>query len=123
LYTYENLKEEFKDEVTMLFNTFFHELCHINVNFHTRKIFDEDIINKCSVLPKNLYLISIIMWQEYYAYRKSTERFPHGDLMFTQLEETSEWAYKEVVKLPGKLFCNDTLLLLSANLELYHPSS
>lgn len=102
LYTSEALKEEFKEEVTMLFNTFFHELCHINDDYHTKEIFDNNEINSCPVIPRNLYPISIGMWKEYYAYRKSAERFPYGDLMVSHLEETSDWAYKEVVRLQKK---------------------
>lgn len=102
LYNSEALKEKLKDEVTMLFNIFFHELCHVNDDYHTKKVFDNDVINKCTVMPRNLYLISIGMWKEYYAYRKSAERFSYGDLMFSHLEETSEWAYKEIVRLQEK---------------------
>ncbi|MFB7140957.1 hypothetical protein ACFCYN_14995 [Gottfriedia sp. NPDC056225] len=109
LYSYQALKEEFQDEVTMLFNTFFHELCHINDDYHTKKLFDKDEIEKCTIIPRNLYPFSIGMWKEYYAYRKAAERFPYGDLLFSHLDETSLWAYKEVVTLHEKYVQDDNM--------------
>jgi len=39
LYLAEELKDENKDNITMLFNNFFHEFCHINDDYHTRELF------------------------------------------------------------------------------------
>lgn len=76
LYNYEALQKEHPKEAMMLLNTFFHELCHINDDYHTQELFREDEINKLSILPRNLFPISISIWKEYYAYRKAAERFP-----------------------------------------------
>lgn len=103
LYTSEQLKETLpENDIKMLFNIFFHELCHINDDYHMKELFDIDVINNCTVLPRNLYPISIYMWREYYAYRKSAEKFPYGDLMLSHLKETSEWVYKQIVNLHEK---------------------
>ncbi|UDW08391.1 hypothetical protein FHP23_010540 [Bacillus cereus] len=109
LYLAEELKDENKDNITMMFNIFYHELCHINDDYHTKRLFIKDEINELSVIPRNLYPISIGMWKEYYAYRKSAERYPYGDLMFSHLEETTEWAYKEVVKLQERYKKDDNM--------------
>ncbi|GAB6432504.1 hypothetical protein bcgnr5372_48520 [Bacillus luti] len=109
LYLAEELEEEHKENIIMLFNIFFHELCHINDDYHTKELFSHNKINELPVIPRNLYPISIGMWKEYYAYRKSSERYPYGDLMYSHLEETAEWAYKEVVKLQEKYKKDDNM--------------
>lgn len=106
LYNYEALKKEFPEESMMVLNTFYHELCHINDDYQTQELFRKDEIFKLSILPRNLFLISIGMWKEYYAYRKAAERFPYGDLMINHFQETYKWAHNAVADLQDK-FHND----------------
>jgi hypothetical protein len=102
LYTSCSFGDELKSEVTMLFNTFFHELSHINDEYHTRKVISIKDIDECSILPRNLYPISLGMWKEYYAYRKAAIRFPYGDLQISHLFDTLNWILEEVSKLKTK---------------------
>lgn len=109
LYTSSNFGEEFKDEIAMLYNTFFHELCHINDDYQTREIITNEDINKCSIIPRNLYPISFHMWKEYYAYRKSAIRYPYGDLQINHLRESLDWILDEVSKLKEKFKKDDDM--------------
>jgi hypothetical protein len=101
-YKNDNTDAELRDNKWMPFNIFFHELCHINDDYQIKKHIDLDEVKKYSVIPRYVYPISFSLWQEYYAYRKSAERFPYGDLMISHLEEAEEWAFNEVVKLTKK---------------------
>jgi hypothetical protein len=98
----EAYSEEVRDGKLMLLNTFFHELAHINEDYHTRKIISDVDLEKYSILPKNIYPISLGIWKEYYAYRKASERFPYGDLQIQHLGETFDWIYEETNKLKLK---------------------
>ena len=68
-------KMELEDQIP-LFNVIYHELCHIDDYNKQSKLSFLAQIKQKNVMDKLLYVLSLEVWEEYYAHRRSSKVFP-----------------------------------------------
>lgn len=126
-----NAFDEAKDEFFMVLNTLYHEFCHVNDHYHQKSMLDFSETNQMDILNKMVFSTSLSTWEEYYAYRMTSRRYPLPNLDKEHLMESLEWLSKRTIELKEKFitdkdmdyfwvnFYNDSFYVLRTAAGLY----